>query len=365
MPTTTTTTTKTTTTIADAADAAKTATTTTTTTTTTSTTTENSQEKKISDEEQYLVSLDKKPRMVEVLPGLFFGNMTSHRDDDLLRANHIGTIVDIGGCINKWETMPRLNMIPKDRILTIDFQNARAWESHVNLLEYLTNICDFIDRWAPPALNSLTMLPKTERRRKKWLEKELSKTNSNDKNRKIDDADDTKITKPDAVLVTCPFGIYHSPMVIAAYLMRKFQESAKRVMKFLHSMMSINVFPRPVLPGQVDVNFSSFRVRQMIVWERVKYSIWQAGDQAHPKRAYRHFLDDYAKYFTLTSELQEFYHDLEQAAKGEKELKETKRLVWNRKHEEALREMVRVEFLFLLFFRRSQMREIFRVISSE
>lgn len=355
--TTTTTLTTTTTTIENGATTTK------TTTTNTSTTTDAQAKETF----EYLISLRRKPRVVEVLPGLLFGNVLSHLDDDLLRANHVSTIVDIGGRINKWKRKPRLNMIPNDRILAIQYRTAIVWESEVNLLEHLTVICDFIDHWASPILKSLTMLPKTEKRRKHWIEKELAMTYCNDKNEKIDDANgpDDKVNSIGAVLVTCEFGRYCSPIIIMAYLMRKFQESAVRVMKFLHSMVSINIRPKLIPPGQVDVSLSMFRMRQIIVWERVKYEVWQGGNYAEPKRAYRQFLNDYGNYFTLAFEAREFYHNSKEAAKDMEEWEEKKKPEWRIKDREACKEKAKAETSIFAMFRWFQIRKIFHNIRTE
>ena len=329
----------------------------TTTTVTTTTTTTDPQPTKMNNETKYLISLGVKPRVVEVLPGLFFGNLLSHRSDDLLRANHIGAIVHIGGYTSSWETLPRINSIPNDCILEIPCLSCIQLGMWVNLLEHLTSICDFIDRLAPPVLRSLTKLPKSEKRRKHWKEGGLSNANGNDKNRTDDDDDDdddknnnNSITGPGAILVTCFLGIHHSPTIIVAYLMRKFQESAERVMKFLHSMMSINIYPIPVPLGQVDVYFSFLYLRQITIWERVKYRVWQDDDNANPKRAYRHLLDDYGKYFTLVSEARELCYDLKETAEDDEE--------WKMKNDEVRSELVRVRNSVSARFRRFQTRKL-------
>ncbi|KAJ5189661.1 dual specificity phosphatase Yvh1 [Penicillium cf. griseofulvum] len=176
-------------------------------------------------------------RMRQIVRGLFLGNVKASYDRDLLQKNRINTIVS--------------------------FTDARwvqcADSSTQDLLAYMSDICDFIDRIASPALSSLSSLPVNYKHATNY---------------------ESCGVPSDAILIHCDLGISRSPTIVVAYLMRKLGMQKVDVLNFVQSRQKVK--PSPNL------------TRQLQVWEEVGYQVWENEDKTVPKAPYKAFLEDRA-----------------------------------------------------------------------
>jgi dual specificity phosphatase 12 len=123
----------------------------------------------------------------------------------------------------------------------------------------MSDICNFIDQMASPALSSLVHLP----------DEHNHETN-----------DEPHGEPSEAVLIHCDLGISRSPTIIVAYLMRKLKIQQADVLRFVQSKQRI----------KPSANFT----RQLQDWEEVEYDVWEDEDKTVPKAAYKAFLEDRA-----------------------------------------------------------------------
>ncbi|KAJ5609244.1 dual specificity phosphatase Yvh1 [Penicillium herquei] len=128
-----------------------------------------------------------------------------------------------------------------------------------DLLTHMSDICDFIDQMASPALSLLPSLTFEH------------------KHNTIDGPGEAP---PEAILIHCDLGISRSPTIIIAYLMRKFCMQQAEVLEFVQSKQRIEPSP----------NFT----RQLQVWEEVRYQVWEDEDKTVPKAPYKAYMEDRA-----------------------------------------------------------------------
>ena len=123
----------------------------------------------------------------------------------------------------------------------------------------MSDICDFIDQMASPALSSLSSLP-------------VDHKNAT--------SDERRGVPPEAILIHCDLGISRLPTIVVAYLMRKLRIQRVDVLNFVQSKQKVK--PSPNL------------TRQLQVWEEVGYQVWENEDRTVPKAPYKAFLEDRA-----------------------------------------------------------------------
>ncbi|KAJ5562828.1 dual specificity phosphatase Yvh1 [Penicillium sp. DV-2018c] len=186
-------------------------------------------------------------RMRQIVPGLFLGNVEASHNRDLLQKNRINAIVSLTDARWVWwSSATRKAGIPEHRHRWVQCVDS----STQDLLAHMSDICDFIDQMASPALSSLSSLP-------------------------VDHKDTTNDEPGDAssgILIHCDLGISRSPTIIVAYLMRKLRIQKVDVLNFVQSKQKV----KP----------SSNLTRQLQVWEN--------EDRTVPKAPYKAFLEDRA-----------------------------------------------------------------------
>lgn len=212
---------------------------------------ENLQEKRNKEWEEAF-----KARMREIVPGLFLGNVEASCKRLMLQANRINAIVSLTEARSVWwNATTRSAGIPENRHKWVQCADT----STQDLLALMSDICDFIDQMASPALQSSFTLPVEH-------EHELS-----GKSRKASSG---------AILIHCDLGMSRSPTIIIAYLMRKYKNKWENVLAFVQSKQKINP----------SANF----IRQLQVWEQVGYQVWEDEERTVRKAPYQEFLNDRA-----------------------------------------------------------------------
>ncbi|KAJ5415828.1 dual specificity phosphatase Yvh1 [Penicillium sp. CMV-2018d] len=195
-------------------------------------------------------------RMRQIVPGLFLGNVEASYKRDLLQKNHINAIVSFTDARWVWWSAATREVgIPEHRHRWVQCADS----STQDLLAYMSDICDFIEQMASPALSSLSS---------------LSVDHENTTN------DEPSGVLPEAILIHCDLGISRSPTIIVAYLMRKLRVQRLDVLNFVQSKQKVK--PSPNL------------TRQLQVWEEVGYQVWENEDRTVPKAPYKAFLEDRA-----------------------------------------------------------------------
>ncbi|RAL04148.1 uncharacterized protein BO80DRAFT_348032 [Aspergillus ibericus CBS 121593] len=195
-------------------------------------------------------------RMREIVPGLFLGNVKASYDREMLQENCINAIVSLTDARWVWwNSATREAGIPEDRHKWVQCADS----STQDLLAHMSDICDFIDQMASPALQSSSTLPVKH-------EHELS--------------GNPRDAHPGAVFIHCDLGISRSPTIIIAYLMRKYRAKREEVFTYIQ-------FKQKVKP---NANF----IRQLEVWEQVEYQVWDDEQRTVPKALYQAFLDNRA-----------------------------------------------------------------------
>ncbi|KAF2477154.1 dual specificity phosphatase, partial [Lindgomyces ingoldianus] len=195
-------------------------------------------------------------RMREIVPGLLLGNVEASHHREMLRENRINAIVSLTDARWVWwNSSTREAGVPERRHLWVQCGDS----STQDLLVRLSEICDFIDQMAAPALRSSTTLPTRHAPE--------SSVKPND-------------PPSEAVLVHCDLGISRSPTVIVAYLMRKYGARREDALAFVQSKQRV----KP----------SANLTRQLQVWEQVGYHVWENDEKTVPKAPYQAFLDDRA-----------------------------------------------------------------------
>lgn len=195
------------------------------------------------------------PRMRQIVPGLFLGNVEASHNRAMLEENHINAIVSLTDARWVWRNSTTRNAgIPEDRHKWIQCVDS----STQDLLVHISGICDFIDQMTSTELGLLSSLS---------------------------DEDGLETGGPDgtpsgAILVHCDLGISRSPTIIVAYLMRKLGMQRADVVSFVQSKQRI----KP----------SSNFMRQLQIWGDVGYQVWEDEGETVPKALYRGFLEDRA-----------------------------------------------------------------------
>ncbi|KGO73923.1 Dual specificity phosphatase [Penicillium italicum] len=215
--------------------------------------TESTAEKNIQTEREKKWKMASIPRMRQIVPGLFLGNVQSSWNLELLKENHIKAMISLADGRWVWWNSVTRETVPEHQHKWVQCADSTTQ----NLLVHMSDTCDFIDQLAFPALSSLDSLP---------IEQQHA----------MDD-------KPEAILIHCDLGISRSPTIIIAYLMRKLRIPLMEALEFVKSKQST---PR-VKPSR---NFT----RQLQVWEEVGYQIWENEEKTVPKPPYKAFLDDRA-----------------------------------------------------------------------
>ncbi|CAG8368453.1 unnamed protein product [Penicillium salamii] len=197
-----------------------------------------------------------KARMRQIVPGLFLGNVEASYKRQMLQENQINTIVSLTSArFAWWRSTTRAAGIPEHRHKWVQCADS----STQDLLVYMSDICDFIDQMAAPALSSLSSL-------------------SVECNSEMDD--ERPDPAPEAILIHCELGISRSPTIIIAYLMRKLNIQQADAFDIVRQKQRI----RP----------SKNLTRQLQVWEECRFQVWENEDRTVPKPAYKAFLEDRA-----------------------------------------------------------------------
>ncbi|KAJ5736204.1 dual specificity phosphatase Yvh1 [Penicillium malachiteum] len=195
-------------------------------------------------------------RVRQIVPGLFLGNVEASYKRELLQENRINAIVSLTDARWVWwNTTTREAGVPAHRHKWIQCADS----STQDLLAHMSDICDFIDQMASPALSLLSSLTFEH---------------------KDDTNDGPGEAPPEAILIHCDLGISRSPTIIIAYLMRKFCMQQVEVLEFVQSKQRIKPSP----------NFT----RQLQVWEEVGYQVWEDEDKTVPKAPYKAYMEDRA-----------------------------------------------------------------------
>ncbi|KAF2787054.1 phosphatases II, partial [Melanomma pulvis-pyrius CBS 109.77] len=185
--------------------------------------------------------------MTEIVPGLFLGDVPASVCPEMLQKNHINAMVSLYDCLTGWRRAMLLAGKPDDRHIFIRSEDSPT----LDMLVYMSDICDFIDQMASPILRLSSSLQ---------FSSAPITTNS--------------------ILVHCQAGRSRSPAVIIAYLMRKYRITYEDALKFVRTK-------RRVKPS---VNL----VRQLRIWEKVGYNVWEDDKRTIPKALYRAYLEDRA-----------------------------------------------------------------------
>ncbi|TLD37737.1 dual specificity phosphatase Yvh1 [Venturia nashicola] len=173
------------------------------------------------------------PWMIEIIPGLWLGNIRASINSTMLRENHIGALVSLYDCPRaEWGLVFSEAGIPRDSQIFIRCEDSPT----LDLLVYLSDICDFID------LMASTSGP---------------------------------------VLVHCEVGRSRSTAVIVAYLMRKYHYKYEDALELV----------REKTKGQRKVKPREGLVRQLRIWDEVGYNVWE-DDKMNPKAPYQEYLAD-------------------------------------------------------------------------
>jgi hypothetical protein len=186
------------------------------------------------------------PWMAEIVPGLILGDGPASICPEMLRKNNINTLVSLYQYLCGWKLAMLRAGKPTDRRIFIRCHDSLT----VDVLVYMSDICDFIDRMASPALQ-LSSSPLF-----------------------------SAILPSESILVHCEAARSRSPTIIIAYLMRKYRMNYKDALKFVQTKRKVK--PNPDL------------TRQLQIWEEVRYNIWEDDRRRIPKAPYQAYLDDRA-----------------------------------------------------------------------
>ncbi|CAG8918245.1 unnamed protein product [Penicillium salamii] len=177
-------------------------------------------------------------RMRQIIPGLFLGNVEASYKQQMLQETKINAIVS--------------------RLCSICMC---ADSSTQDLLVYMSDICEFINRMAAPALFCLHSLP-------------------------VECGFELNDERPDlpskTILSHCELGISRSPTIIIANLMRKLNIQQADAFDLVRQKQKI----RP----------SKNLTRQLQVCGECRFQVWENEDRTVPKPASRPFLKDWAHF---------------------------------------------------------------------
>lgn len=200
------------------------------------------------------------PWMTEIVPGLFLGDGPASICAEMLQKNHISAIVSLYECQTGWVPAMLLSGKSPDHRIFIQCEDSPT----LDLLVYMSDICDFIDQMASPVLRQSSS-PQSPSLQSPSLQSSSLQFSS-------------APNPTDSVLVHCRAGRSRSPTVIIAYLMRKYHITYEDTLKFVRTK-------RRVKP-------SATLVRQLRIWEEVGYNVWEDDERMIPKPPYRAYLDD-------------------------------------------------------------------------
>ena len=194
-------------------------------------------------------------RMRQIVPGLFLGNVEASFKRDMLRENRINAIVSLTDARWVWwNTTTREAGVPEHRHKWVQCADS----STQDLLAHMSDICDFIDQMASPALFSSSSLPVEHKH----------------------ESNEQRDSPSEAILIHCDLGISRSPTIVVAYLMRKYRLERNEILAFVQSKQKVKPSP----------NFT----RQLQVWEDVGYQVWENEERTVAKAPYQVFLNDRA-----------------------------------------------------------------------
>lgn len=203
------------------------------------------------------------PRIREIIPGLCLGNVRASHTKAMLEESRINAIVSLTDARwTWWKTTTREAGIPGHRHKWVQCADS----STKDLLVYMSDICDFIDQMASPALRESDTLPVVHGPEPE-PEPVLSDTPRD-------------AGRSEAIMIHCDLGISRSPTVIIAYLIRKYGMKREGVQAFVQTKQRV----KP----------SANLTRQLQVWEQVEYQVWEDEERTVPKAPYQAFLDDRA-----------------------------------------------------------------------
>ncbi|ROV97974.1 hypothetical protein VMCG_07061 [Cytospora schulzeri] len=203
------------------------------------------------------------PSITEIVPGLFLGNMACVDNEAILKSYKINAVISIvsprrmpfprtrapGGGHNLHPLEKRFSI--KDRMVIV--ASDRRYE---DLIQHFEGACNFIYRRRHPVTSATVADSDTDARSEQ--EKVHLPTSSNTKN-----AENEENPKGGRVLVHCTQGVSRSATIVAAYLMWRKRETAAKVLAFMKSK-------RP----RVHPNYGF--LDQLVVWEDVRYVIWES-----------------------------------------------------------------------------------------
>ncbi|OOF95803.1 hypothetical protein ASPCADRAFT_506631 [Aspergillus carbonarius ITEM 5010] len=226
------------------------------------------------------------PRLTLIIPGLYLGNLPALHNPILLHERNITAIVSL--TTSPWVRDPTLRLaigISPSHHKCLPIVDS----SIQDLLFYMSDICDFIDRMACPELHACTTITEATRLPTgTGTGTEITST-SLPTNTTVNQTNSTPAEW--SVLVHCDLGRSRSPTIIIAYLMRKFKMKMEDAVEFVQAKQRI----------KPNKNF----LRQLRVWEEVGYCVWEDEDKDKdgdgdggsgkkrkrvPKEAYRNFL---------------------------------------------------------------------------
>lgn len=169
------------------------------------------------------------PSLNHIIPGLYLGNFTGAIDPKTLKDNKIKAIVTLmTDPLPEWSQPPFRDIIYRENHFFKKCDDTLTQD----ILRYLEDACDFIDR---------------------------------------------QLKTPGSVLVHCRMGVSRSATVVIAYIMRKYGWTYHHALKHVKGKRNINP------------NYS-FR-QQLLVWGEVDYRPWVDEQKTVPKVAYKLILN--------------------------------------------------------------------------
>ena len=197
-------------------------------------------------------------RMMQIVPGIFLGNVQASFRREMLRQNGINAMVSLTDARWVWwNSTTREAGIPASRHKWVQCADS----STQDLLAHMNNICEFIDEMTS------SNLPSTR--------------SSSIQQQQSHGLDEPPHDAPaGAVLIHCDLGVSRSPTIIIAYLMRKYGMKLEQTRAFVQLKQK----------AKPSANF----IRQLQIWEALDYQVWEDEERTIPKALYQAFLNDQA-----------------------------------------------------------------------